>query len=240
MKLANRSLRRQARDVIFELIKKEFGSMERIPSEQKLAEMFGVSRNTVREAIRTLEQEGVVVSRHGVGTFVVGSGESLQSNIASLGSTTSLIRDHGYQPGTEKVLSELRTTTPEVAKKLALTEVADVLYIERVRTADGEPVIYLENHVAYTRGMEEDYRRNTPESLFEFLERYGSEVSFSLCHMQAVISDEKTEDKLSLPEKRALLLLKQIHYSTKGQPIFYSDGYYLSDKLEFNVVRKRA
>ncbi|WP_261130591.1 GntR family transcriptional regulator [Bacillus sp. Marseille-Q3570] len=241
MKLANRSLYLQARDMIYELINDNLEPMDKIPSEQKLSNQLGVSRNTIREAIRTLEQEGFLFSRQGVGTFVIGSKSSLKTNISTLESSTNIIKAHGYNPGTMNVKSEVQSATPEMKKILSLGKEQDeIFYIERVRTANEDPVVYVEDYIPYRLGMEHEYQEIYYESLLEFLENFDLNVSFSVCSIKAVISDEKIASKLQLSEQSALLLLKQTHYSNTGIPVLYSDSYYLSDNFEFNVIRKRG
>ncbi|MFG6114838.1 GntR family transcriptional regulator [Halobacillus sp. MO56] len=241
MKLANRSLYLQARDMIFDLINDNLEPMEKIPSEQKLSEKLGVSRNTIREAIRTLEQEGFLFSKQGVGTFVIGSKNSLKSNIATLESSTNIIEAQGYVPGTMNVFSEVQTASPKIDKQLSLEDKGgEVFYIERVRTADTNPVVYVEDYIPYVNGMEHEYREKYYESLLKFLDKFGMDISFSVCSIKAVISDDKIASKLQLKEQSALLLLKQTHYSNNGIPVLYSDSFYLSDKFEFNVIRKRG
>ncbi|MFG6120958.1 GntR family transcriptional regulator [Thalassobacillus sp. B23F22_16] len=241
MKLANRSLYLQARDMIFDLINDNLEPMEKIPSEQKLSEKLGVSRNTIREAIRTLEQEGFLFSKQGVGTFVIGSKNSLKTNITTLESSTNIIKAQGYIPGTMNVFSEVQTAPHRVGKQLSLEEKGgEVFYIERVRTADTTPVVYVEDYIPYVNGMEHEYEEQYYESLLKFLDKFGMEISFSVCSIKAVISDDKIASKLQLKEQSALLLLKQTHYSNNGVPVLYSDSFYLSDKFEFNVIRKRG
>lgn len=240
MKLVNRSLYLQARDMILELINKQIEPMEKIPSEQKLSEQLGVSRNTIREAIKSLEQEGFLYSRHGVGTFVIGSKESLKTNISTLESSTNIIISQGYQPGTKNVESKVMNQPPSyIRKKLSLTE-EEVFYIERVRTANDESVVYVEDYIPYRLGMERKYQEKYYESLLSFLELFDMKIAFSICSIKAVISNERIESKLNLKDQHALLLLRQTHYTNNGIPALYSDSYYLSEKFEFNVIRKRS
>lgn len=240
MKLVNRSLYLQARDMILELIDKQTEPLEKLPSEQKLSEQLGVSRNTVREAIKTLEQEGILYIRHGVGTFVIGSKESLKTNISTLESSTNIIISQGYQPGTKNVeLEVIDYPSAYICKKLSLKE-GKVFYIERVRTANDESVVYVEDYIPYQFGMERDYQEKYHESLLSFLEMFDLKIAFSICSIKAVISNERIESKLNLKEKHAMLLLRQTHYTNNGIPALYSDSYYLSEKFEFNVVRKRS
>ena len=72
---------------------------EKFPSEFELAKTLGVSRATLREALRTLEEENVVVRRHGVGTFV-NSKPLFNSGIEQLNSVTNMIMQAGMNPGT--------------------------------------------------------------------------------------------------------------------------------------------
>src|SRR5690554_375385 len=79
---------------------KKYKYGEKLPSELELAAMFGVSRSTLREAIRALAQEGLVSIRRGLGTFVTGNRLDIRSNIAELHSITRIIEQHGWTPGT--------------------------------------------------------------------------------------------------------------------------------------------
>lgn len=238
-KIINKTLSSQVKDSIFKLIQgMEF--MSQLPSEQKMANTFGVSRNTVREALRTLENEGLILSRHGVGTFVTrySGSDNIRYNIATLDSTTKIITDHGYKPGTKNVHFDLRKASENISKIfVSKGEPLDVLYIERVRTADNNPIIFVEDYIPHKEGMLEEFSKKDGLSLFDFIQDYYS-ISFSNCSIHAVLSNERLMDKLELGEPKALLLLQQIHYSERGVPIFYSDSYFITEKLEFNIIRR--
>lgn len=238
MKLQNRSLYLQSRDAILDIINNNSEFMSKLPSEQELSENLGVSRNTIREAIKSLENEGFLISRHGVGTFIIYDRKNIKSNISVLESTTSIIVNHGYTPGTKSIYFEKRKITPIIARKLDTSEDIDVLYIERVRTANEDSVVYIEDYIPYVEGMYEKYVSNKYESLLDFLNTFGYKVTFSNCTIRSVISSKYIQDKLSLKSPEALLSLQQIHYSSKGAPILYSNSYFLSDKFEFNAIRK--
>lgn len=238
IKLSNTNLSSKVREAILDLINNS-DFMSKLPSENELATQMGISRNTVREVLKALENEGLVISRHGIGTFVTkyNGSNNIQYNISSLDSTTVIIEKHGFKSGTKGVYFDTQISSKEVSNKLGSNSLKKVLYIERVRTADEEPIVFVEDYIAYDEGMYEDFVVNPTVSLFKFLENY-TPVSFSSCSIHAVLSNEKLMDRLELKDPKALLLLQQIHYSTKGIPVFYSDSYFITEKLEFNVIRR--
>jgi GntR family transcriptional regulator len=128
--------------------------MTKLPSEQELAERIDVSRNTVREAIKALESEGYVIARHGIGTFVIRGKDNIRTNIANLDSSTKIIACHGYKPGTQSVSTAIIPAVGRPAREMKLTQKDQLFYLERVRTADGKPVVYVEDYLPYTEGME--------------------------------------------------------------------------------------
>lgn len=238
MKLVNRPLYAQAREEILKIIDEMQEFMSRLPSEQELSSRLGVSRNTIREALKSLENEGVLTSRHGVGTFVLHNTKSMKHNIAVLNSTTAIIENQGFAPGVRDIYFDKRTIQTPVVQHLGGEFSMEVLYVERVRTANDVPMIFVEDYIPYTNEMLENYSDYKDKGLFTFLELFGHQVSFSTCSIDAVLSDERLMNRLSLKSPKALLKLQQTHFSTKGIAILYSDSYFLTDELEFNLVRK--
>lgn len=238
MKLHVATVSSKVRQVILEIINSS-ALMDKLPSENELASQMGVSRNTVREVLKTLENEGLVISRQGVGTFITkfGGSENIQYNIASLDSTTKIIEMHGFKPGTSDVYFDIRIPDNNISMKLGHSDIEKILYVERIRTANDKPLVYVQDYVNYNEGMYDDFSKNPTISLFKFMEGY-TPVSFSSCSIHAVLSDEQLMKKLKLSVPNALLLLQQIHYSSKGIPVLYSDSYFLTEKLEFNVIRR--
>ncbi|MBS4960453.1 MAG: GntR family transcriptional regulator [Clostridiales bacterium] len=238
MKIETKSMYQYAKEAIVEYINNNKENIEKLPSEQDMADMMGVSRSTIREALRILEREGIIYSRHGVGTFIVKSPQSLTTNINTLESSTKIITDHGYAPGTLNVYCEVQKADERISSILGINKGDKIFYVERVRTADNEPVILVLDYFVYEDDMEKVYAQTKPESILDFLKNYNISISYAVCGIKAVISDKQIEHKLMLKESKALLLLEQTHFSNKGQSIFYSDSYYISDKFNFNIIRR--
>ena len=238
MKLFKQRLYLQVRDEILNIINTETEFMGQLPSEQDLSERMGVSRNTVREAIKTLENEGYVIARQGVGTFVIRNKSSIHTNLANLDSSTKIIANHGYTPGTQVIKTSVLAATGRPAHELRLGEDERIFYLERIRTADDKPVVLVKDYIPYVENMEHRYREEQRESLLAFLESFNQTVSLSVCDLSAVISDSAMMDKLKLSEPTALLQLSQTHHAATGQPILYSDSFFLCSDFKFSVIRK--
>jgi GntR family transcriptional regulator len=133
---------------------------QRLPGENEFAEQLGVSRSTLREAVRMLLTQGVLERRHGVGTFVTNSTLlTIEEGLEALTSTTELIRQHGYEPGTAEFRSEIVPASPQLAVILNAPPATPVLHISRTRTANHEPVIQAEEYILVSELGEATLRR---------------------------------------------------------------------------------
>src|SRR5688572_6469253 len=111
-----------------------------LPTEAELCEVLGVSRTVVREALRVLEDDGLVARCHGVGTFV--RNHSIIKNLNFNFGITEMIESAGLQSGTSYLGIKKETADEEKARQLSVPLGTPVITVERVRTADGRPVVY--------------------------------------------------------------------------------------------------
>ncbi len=122
---------------------------EQLPSEPEFAEGFGVSRTTLRDAVRILVSEGTLVRRRGVGTFVTNDPlVNIQDGLETLTGTSELIRSHGFEPGTSQFSWEHTLASEDLASKLGLDPGASLIHFSRTRTANDIPVIHCEEYVS--------------------------------------------------------------------------------------------
>ena len=139
------SLATQAQQYLLSLI--EGGTYqpgEQLPSETDLAGQLGISRPTLREALQNLEQEGIVVRRHGVGTFVAnGRGGRLEGGLERLESILELAGRQGLQLGYDDLQLGEVTSDPELCEKLQVPTGTALTSVERVIVAEGRPVAYM-------------------------------------------------------------------------------------------------
>ena len=147
-----------------DIAKGVFVEKEKLPSEFELAKSLGVSRATLREALRLLEEENVIVRRHGVGTFV-NPRPVFTSGIEQLTSVSSMIRKAGMEPGTIYLSSSEALPSEEDVKRFHCENDESVITIERVRTANGEPVVYCVDKVP-SKYLPNDFLSRQEGSIF--------------------------------------------------------------------------
>ncbi|GIN67397.1 GntR family transcriptional regulator [Bacillus sonorensis] len=210
---------------------------EQLPSEFELSKLMGVSRGALREALRVLEDENVIIRRHGVGTFVNAKPLFL-SGIEQLNSVTKMIEQASMTPGTIFMSSQITDPTEEDLLRFQNADENGIFLLERVRTANGAPVVYCLDKIPMTilpKGFSHEQ-----ESMFEWLEhKSGAVISYAVADIVPIGYHDKISQILECDPETALLLLKQIHYDQHDRPVLYSLNYFRADKFRFHVVRKR-
>src|SRR6478609_270014 len=235
----NRHFNLQVIDKIKQNIEKGiFKEKERLPSEFDLSKQLGVSRATLREALRILEEENIIVRRHGVGTFV-NTKPTFLSGIEQLNSITHMIEQAGMKAGTIFLSSQIQELSENDLTRFACGEDEQILFVERVRTANGEPVVYCMDKVPQ-KILPENFEYKQ-ESLLEILEKQaGKHISYAVANIEPLGYHEKVSPILQCEPETALLVLKQMHYDQHDEPILYSINYFKADQFSFQVLRKRV
>lgn len=207
-----------------------------VPSERELARIHAVSLMTARHALATLEQDGVVERRRGVGTFV--SPPKIHFN--KLMSYTEQMRGRSLTVGSKVLFAEIVDDEPEATARLSLSPKSHVLKLERLRHTGGEPFAL---ETCYFSAKQFSGLLAEPlehESLFRILERnYGVVLGYADEEVDATAADLRTAELLALPKREPLLRIRQVIYSTKGAVILYVLGLYRSDRHNLVIRRFR-
>ncbi len=109
-----------------------------IPSERELAEMYDISRMTVRQAVNNLVNDGYLIRRRGKGTFV--AAQKIEQPLKGLTSFSEDMRARGMEPGTIVLSFETVPASQKLAEGLGVTEGDDLYEVRRLRLADGLPM----------------------------------------------------------------------------------------------------
>ncbi|HLR80186.1 MAG TPA: GntR family transcriptional regulator [Bacillota bacterium] len=213
---------------------------EKLPSEFQLSKQLGVSRATLREALRILEEENVIKRRHGVGTFI-NRKPLFTSGIEQLTSVTDMIKEANKTPGSHILSIDHVSLTADEREKFASPQIDTLIKIERVRTADEEPVVFCIDKLP--KGIFPPKYAYTEESLFKRMEGHmGRRITYAVTQIKPISyrPDDRIFTILNTEPGQALLLLKQMHYTEDDEPVLYSANYFRSDVFSFHVLRRRV
>jgi GntR family transcriptional regulator len=212
----------------------------RLPSEPELAAELQVSRATLREALRAMELEGLLRRRQGSGTFVADHPRMANSLDVNFG-VTDAIRAAGMTAG---IANGRHWVEPASAGEAALLELEpgqDVLVIERVRTAEGKPVV-LSRDLFPSRlldGRDQVVQALLERSIYDVLEReLGIVIHHGVARFRPVRADHTVAGRLGVPRGELLLYLWQVDYAQDGVPVVSSHEFHLADAFDFTVVRR--
>jgi DNA-binding GntR family transcriptional regulator len=236
----------KARDYIISLIEeKGLQSGDRIPTEEELMRILGVSRGTIRKAVSVLVGEGVLETKQGFGTFLT----SLRINIEhsfNLGLYNKLIR-MGYHVKTKVISKEIAKPTYELQKILDISRQQTITMLERIRYADETPIAWMFNYIANHRIPGFASTEFKAESLYNsFAEDYDTHISRGFIILDAETAEFEHAQNLDVEMGWPLLIVKETVFNRYNQPICYSKSllpsgrasyYYSFGKTEAPMLR---
>jgi len=205
---------------------------DRFLTEREVASRFRTSRITANKALSGLVSAGHLEFRKGVGTFV--RTEALENDLRSLVSFTHKAARAGRRPATRvRVFRRLEASAaPEpVMRELSVGPEESLVYVERLRLADGEPVILERRHLVAARCPGLD-RRALSGSLYEWLAASGIRVRGAEQRIRAVRADALLGGLLGTGTGAALLEVHAV--GRAGDPIWVEDTFYRGDRHEFH------
>lgn len=203
---------------------------DRLPSERDLAEEFAVSRMTLRQAVSLLVDEGVLERRVGSGTYV--ASRRVQEKMRGTTSFTEIVTSQGKAASSRLISYQKKLASETEMHQLGLTVKDYVIRMERVRYADGLPVVYEVASIPekLIRGVD---KKAVTEHFFQTLIDSGYAIGKSQQTIYAKTASDRVAAYLGLQKGHAILALTQVSYFTDGQPFEYVRSQYVGDRFEF-------
>ena len=215
------------RDTLLELV----GGLEigtAIPPERRLAAELGVSRPTLRAAIEELVREGLLLRRHGSGTYVAEPKIALPLTMTSFSED---MRQRGMRPGSHILSFEEQSAGAKLGARLRVSPADPVWAIRRLRLADGEPMALETLHVpaAVVPGLTREVLENS--SFYDLLEReYGVVIANGTQTIEPTVTNEEESELLGVPLHSPAFLFERTSRSDDGETVEFVRSLYRGDR----------
>ncbi|MFJ4690315.1 GntR family transcriptional regulator [Streptomyces sp. NPDC088766] len=199
-------------------------------NEIDLSARLGLSRPTVRQAIRSLVDKGLLVRRRGVGTQVVHSQVKRPLELSSLYDD---LESAGQEPATHVVRNERVPAAADVAAALGMPEGAEVTLLERLRSTHGQPLAHLRNYLPPAL-PEFDTARLEATGLYRLLRAAGVTLHSA---RQTIGARSATPEEAALLAERtgaALLTMRRTAYDDTGRAVEYGTHVYRASRYAFD------
>jgi GntR family transcriptional regulator len=212
---------------------------ERLLSEPELARQLGVSRATLREAMRTFETQGLIRRRQGSGTYVVHPSQVIQTGLEVLESIETLARQIDLPVFMGELKVENRPGTEDEIETLCLQAGARVVHLSRVILAEGRPVAHLIDVLPEEILKPQDLEPGFTGSVLDLLLKKGTPpLSTSRTEINAVTATPEVARSLGIQRGDVLLRFVASLFTTEGRVVDYSFSYFLPGYFRFHVIRR--
>ncbi len=213
---------------------------QQLPPEADFARQLGISRPTLREALHSLEQEGVIVCRHGVGTFISPTyGKRLDSGLEVLESIERIANRIGLKTAMGEADIEERLATDAELTELGLESPSEILYVSRAIHVDDKPVAYLKDLLPLEFLRKDDLNGSFNGSIIDVLiKRQSPPLSFSMTKIAAVTADTRLAELLGISRHTPLMRLEARLFSQTNRLVDYSISHFVPGYFDFHVVRR--
>lgn len=234
-------LRYQIRRYILDFLKRNnYQTGDKIPTEAELADMLNVSRSSLREGLHLLEEERVIRAKHGAGRFLLAYDTDLALEITRLQSVSEMLAANNLTGQVKVTRAEVVPADREVASHLDLELAEPVLWIERMRLVNDNPIIYsvdiLPERCINFHWEPEDFAG----SLLDVLEtQAGIYLDYSEASIISVSKFESGIEEDAMERLAPWVLLLQVNYTRLGEPMVFSKDYHSSKYISFRVRRTR-
>ena len=208
---------------------------DNIPTEIEFMAQLGISRPTIRQALSELVAEGYLNRMKGKGTFI-STPKIDERFFQKLDSFNHEMLQKGLQPSTQVLDLKVIAGINGINEKLEIPLEEDLIYLNRLRFANREPIVFVETYMPYQNYkdlLEEDFSMN---SLYSVLEnKYGKKVYRASRKIEAINASNQEAAILNIKKNQAVCLVKTIAFTEEDKPVEYSIARYRGDRNKFSV-----
>jgi GntR family transcriptional regulator len=212
---------------------------EQLPSEHALCDQFDVSRVTVRRALQTLESEGLIYRKQGLGSFV--QDQRLRSGLVRLTDFAEDMAQAGIAASSRIEKNAPVDVPTAIADKLNVEPGTRVRRLDRTRLGDGEPVAFDYTWLPPDYAALIDPYDLTQHTIYSILEtEHGIEVRRGRYRIEAVNAPDAVATALHISPNQAVLLISRLSIDADDAPIYYQQRYYRTDRVAYELELERG
>lgn len=247
-KLKTKPLSDQAKEAILQYIDElDVEKDNKLPREEELARMLGVSRITVRQALNDLAAEGIVFRRQGRGTFVNRDSLNIKVTLSPCMELTQMIRNSGYTPSVRLLNISRIQRDEKICTALKMEEDDRLVVAEKLFLADGKICAFCRDYFGISLiGGEEAFEAFSryEDSIYKYIyDLSGQKAEWDKIEISTVNpSDIKGLKKyVTLKEmgEQPYLYLKTMNYSSDDRPLVWADEYFNTEIIRFSLIRQK-
>lgn len=213
---------------------------DRLPSEPDLAKKLGVSRATLREAMRTFEAQGLIRRRQGSGTFVVGQVPVMEAGLEVLESLETMAERLNLEISVDNLHIETFSADYDNSQVLDVPVGTHLLRIQRVMREESRPVAYLLDTLPEEILSADQLPQRFDGSVLDFLLKRGDSLTVSKAAISAIGAPADVAKALQIQRGDVLLEFVSRLYNSAGKVLDYSSSYFIPGYFHFHVVRRVA
>lgn len=216
-----------------------YSSLDMLPPEKEIAETYNISRTVVRDCLGTLENEGFISRKHGIGTIINKHVVDIKVRMDLEEEFLDMVQSAGYTPGTQDINYQFIKDN-ELANDFGINN-NEFLMVSRVITADNTPVIYCEDYISSSLIINKDFSIDDFQTpIFSFLdENCKCNVNLDVTEVKAIAANSHISKKLDTAFGEPILFLDETGYTLHGKPILHSKEYYKNGYMNHMILRRK-
>jgi GntR family transcriptional regulator len=211
---------------------------QRLLNEPELAKQLGVSRATLREAMRSFETQGLIRRKQGSGTFVVGKIKALDGGLEILESLETIATRMGLEVSISDLVIETIMADEEMESLLQVTSKTKLTRVRRIVRAENRPVAYLVDILPEETLHPKDLPADFNGSVLDFLLARGEALTSSRADVSAIGATADVAKQLEIQRGDVLLHFSSQLFDDQNKVLDYSLTYFIPGYFHFHIVRR--